>query len=280
MAFYYNFVGTRGSAKVMKMGSAPAQCWTACDDSGGQWQELPCEFFQGVGGRSDLEAMLADFVESVRGDTKPPVDVHESMDMQLPGIVAHESGLRGGVRLDVPDSRTFGEPPRQPQLMMVWPKRLLGAPPALRCFADSDTPAYCELLASAGFQGWDAGRVGRMLQMVVPDGFFVVEHVATGSLVATAMALHRPRPDLPFAGEMGWVAAAPEHRGKHLGRAVCSAVTARLLGGGYRAIYLLTDDWRLPAVKTYLKLGYEPVLTGEGMAERWRKVGDAVGRPI
>ena len=288
MAFYYNFVGTRGSAKVMKVGNAPAQCWTACDARGGKWEEQSCEFFQGLGGRSDLEAMLADFVASVRDDTKPPIDVHESMDMQLPGIIAHESGLKGGVKLDVPDSRRFGEAPRPPQLRMEWPERLLDSPPSpklppgyrLRCATEADAGGFIELMAKAGFSGWDAERLAGQRAKVVPDGHFVIEHQASGRLVATAMAQHAGRPDQPYWAEMGWVAADPAHKGKGLGLAVCAAVTARLLRAGYRRIHLLTDDWRLPALKTYLKLGYEPVLTGEGMAERWRKLGEALGWPI
>jgi hypothetical protein len=51
--------------------------------------------------------MLGEFVDSVRHNTKPPIDVHESMDMTVPGILAHQSGLEGGVKLDVPDSRTW-----------------------------------------------------------------------------------------------------------------------------------------------------------------------------
>jgi len=73
------------------------------------------------------------------------------------------------------------------------------------------------------------------------------------------------------------VAADPEHRGKGLGLAVCAQATARFIQAGYRNIYLLTDDFRLPAIKTYLKLGYEPLLFCEGMAERWESVYRQLG---
>ena len=44
----------------------------------------------------------------------------------------------------------------------------------------------------------------------------------------------------------------------------------RLLDAGYFSIYLLTDDNRLPAVHTYLKMGFIPSLFAPDMAERWR----------
>ncbi len=58
-------------------------------------------------GRSDLEVMVEEFAESVRKDTKPPIDLYESLDMTLPGIIAHQSGLKGGVKLEVPNSRAW-----------------------------------------------------------------------------------------------------------------------------------------------------------------------------
>jgi mycothiol synthase len=94
------------------------------------------------------------------------------------------------------------------------------------------------------------------------------------------MAGHHPAEGHPEGGELGWVAGDPEHRGRGLGLAVCAAVVARFLGAGYRRIYLRTDDFRLPAIATYLKLGFEPYLFTEGMAERWQRVCDQLGRPF
>jgi len=176
----------------------------------------------------------------------------------------------------------------RPQLQMRWPDRLLGSPPAprvppghrLRGYTEADLAAYIALMGRAGFDGWHAERVAGIMPMVVPDGFFVIEYLETGRLAATALANHRPRPEFPFGGEMGWVAADPDHRGLGLGLAICSAATARLLRGGYRNIYLLTDGWRLAAIKVYLRLGYEPVLAGPGTPARWRAVAEQLDWPI
>jgi len=72
----------------------------------------------------------------------------------------------------------------------------------------------------------------------------------------------------------------PEHRGKGLGRAVSLAAVNRFIRAGFRNVYLMTDDFRLPALAAYLKLGFEPFLFCEGMAERWEAVYGKLGLPI
>lgn len=183
----------------------------------------------------------------------------------------------------------------QPQLQMVWPEALLdGAPepvlPAdyhLRIFDPaSDTERYLALVHKAGFTDFTADRVAGCLNRVLPDGFFVVDHMPadaparTGEIVATAMASHAPTPLHRYGGELGWVAGSPAHAGKGLGMAVCAAVVRRFLSAGYRRIYLLTDDWRLPALKIYLKLGFVPFLFTTGMAARWQAVCDKLSWPF
>jgi predicted dehydrogenase/RimJ/RimL family protein N-acetyltransferase len=223
---------------------------------------------------------VRDFVRAIRGEIPPPVGVHEAMDMTLPGLVSQQSILEGGRWLSVPDSRTWGDEQPREQLQMVWPERLLSSPPApklppgceLRQYRSDDKDRYLALMHRAGFTDWDGAMLERVVPTILPGGFFVVEHTATGRLVATAMATHCPTPRYPFGGQLGWVAGDPDYARKGLGLAVCSAVLDRFARAGYQRIYLLTDDWRLPAIKVYLKLGFEPVRSAPGMEERWRKV--------
>jgi mycothiol synthase len=166
------------------------------------------------------------------------------------------------------------------QLRMVWPAQRLSAPPPLRLHPDydlrtyrsGDETAWFAVMESAGFPGWDRERLAPLIATVLPDGWFLAVHRASDEVVATAMAVHRPTVYHPFGGELSWVAAHPDHKGKGLGWTVCAAVTGRLLRGGYRNIYLLTDDPRLPALATYLKLGYQPFLCAPDMAGRWEKI--------
>jgi mycothiol synthase len=169
---------------------------------------------------------------------------------------------------------------RSEQLHMLWPERLLASPPqvevprgyVLRTFRGDDAPGYLRLMAAAGFTGWDETMLGRWLLKVIPRGFFVAFDRASGEIVATAMAAHNPSRLHLRGGELGWVAGDPRHAGKGLGTAVCAAAIACFIEAGYRRIYLRTDDHRLAALKTYLKLGYVPFLFAPGMRERWQAV--------
>ena len=176
----------------------------------------------GHGGGDYFEIM--DFVEAARGLRRPVVDIDAAMDMTLPGLASQQSIAEGGRWIDVPDSRTWtdGSPLPRPQLQMVWPRGRLSSPPEpklpggykLRTYRPSDEAGYLAVMAKAGFEGWDPERVRRAMDHVLPDGLFVVEHRATGAVVATAMATHKTSEQHPNRSELGWVAADPPHGGK------------------------------------------------------------------
>ena len=46
--------------------------------------------------------MLLDFARCIIEDTPSPIDVDMGIRMTLPGIIAHESALQGGVPLEIP----------------------------------------------------------------------------------------------------------------------------------------------------------------------------------
>ena len=166
------------------------------------------------------------------------------------------------------------------QLKMIWPEGLLSSPPAvhvpvgytLRAYQPGDEQGFYNVMDLVGFTHWDQEVLRTWLAHVLPDGWFLIVHRASDKIVATAMANHRPQDIHPFAGELGWVAGHPEHAGKGLGMAVCAAAVRRLLAAGYKNIYLNTDDWRLPALSIYLRLGWVPLLYLPDMEDRWRDV--------
>lgn len=56
-----------------------------------------------IGGHGTSEYYLVnDFLNSIKADTTPPIDVVRGMDMTVPGLIAHEAAKKGGVWLDVP----------------------------------------------------------------------------------------------------------------------------------------------------------------------------------
>jgi len=61
----------------------------------------PAEARQGGHGTSEYY-MIRDFLAAIERDARPPIDVIRSMDFTVPGIIAHESAMKGGVWMDVP----------------------------------------------------------------------------------------------------------------------------------------------------------------------------------
>ena len=68
------------------------------------------------------------------------------------------------------------------------------------------------------------------------------------------------------SGTVHMVSVLDKARGRKLGRAVCGRVLQYLKENGCTQIVLTTDDFRIPAIKTYLSLGFQPVQNNEGNA--------------
>src|SRR5437763_1157432 len=104
------------------------------------------------------------------------------------------------------------------QLQMIWPAgrrvREISLPGEyrLREYREQDLTSYRELMAAVQLGQWDDATLKVVRTSIVQDGWFVVEH--GGGVVASAMAQHRPSDLHPNGGEVGWVAAHPEHRGR------------------------------------------------------------------
>lgn len=173
------------------------------------------------------------------------------------------------------------------QLQMVWPQHLLTSPPVvsvcsgytLRTYRHGDEPGFYNVMALAGWPGWNDETLRPWMARIVPESWFMAIHEGSGGIVATAMGLHDHSETHPFGGELGWVAGHPAHVGRGLGKAVSAAVTARLMGAGYRNIHLYTKDERLAALSIYLKLGYVPLLTAPDTADRWQVIFSTLNWP-
>lgn len=56
-----------------------------------------------LGGHGTSEYYLVrDFLDSIIYDKKPGVDIVRALDMSVPGFIAHEAAMKGGVWLDIP----------------------------------------------------------------------------------------------------------------------------------------------------------------------------------
>ncbi len=63
--------------------------------------DAPKEAQEGGHGTSEYY-LVRDFLKCIEEDTTPPIDIVRAMDMTVPGLIAHEAAMKGGVWLDVP----------------------------------------------------------------------------------------------------------------------------------------------------------------------------------
>lgn len=103
----------------------------------------------------------------------------------------------------------------------------------------------------------------------VPDGLFFVTH--QDRPVGTACAW-RQSVDETDVGYVHMVGVLGEHTGQKLGKWVSLAVLYYFHEHGFTCSMLDTDDFRMPAIKTYLNLGFVPVYVEDSQHERWKTI--------
>jgi mycothiol synthase len=177
-----------------------------------------------------------------------------------------------------------------PALYMLWPRSLLAVSPpvtipegyTLRPYSDGDEQRLFPLFAS---EGWTitAPEWQDYTDRILPDGLFVVWHVANNQPVGTAGAIHNPRAGryyFPFGGALAYLVVHPDHRGRGLGVGLAALVVQRLRAAGYVNIWVGVQGFRLPAIKTYLRIGFVPFLHQDGLAARWKRICEDIEWPF
>lgn len=156
-----------------------------------------------------------------------------------------------------------------------WLDELPGEPPLpggarLRAATPDDCDPLATLLTRAFGEPWDAERVQRDLAEA-PDVEAIYVVACEDRLLATASA--RLLPDrYPGSGYVHWVAADPEAQGKGLGTLVTLRVLRHFRDAGLRDAVLETNDFRLPAVRSYLRLGFVPDCADHDEQVRWARL--------
>lgn len=97
-----------------------------------------------------------------------------------------------------------------------------------------------------------------------------------GSPVATASAWHQAA-NSEAVGTLHMVGIVKAHAGHGLGAQVCLAALGQMKAERRQFAILTTDDFRIPAIKTYLRLGFMPMLTHESHQQRWADILPRVG---
>ena len=99
------------------------------------------------------------------------------------------------------------------------------------------------------------------------DKIFMAEYKGDAAATLTVICDH-----IKKEGYIHMVACKPQYRGRGLGRALCVLSVRTLILAGMETAYLTTDDFRIPAIKSYLRAGFYPDVSTEDFALRWKKI--------
>jgi mycothiol synthase len=169
-----------------------------------------------------------------------------------------------------------------PQLVMKrphlrnLPKIELPTKYAIRSFKEGDENSWNRIIrASFDNLTYDFNQEMKGDESFRPERVLFVTYY--GEPVATASAWYRKQYGLN-TGYLHMVGVSHEHQGKHLGYWVSVAVLHQLVIENRDSAVLQTDDFRLPAIRTYLQMEFEPVIFHENLCERWWNIFKAIDR--
>ena len=140
----------------------------------------------------------------------------------------------------------------------------------VRAFTDSDEEAWNNIIA-ASFEDHYSFN-----EFIKKDAEYKAERVMIALIdcvpVATASAWYKEQ----YGKDTGYVhmvGALPEYKGRKLGYWVSLSALHKLKNDGFTDVVLQTDDFRLPAIKTYINLGFEiDLISHDSIPERWGKI--------
>ena len=159
---------------------------------------------------------------------------------------------------------------RRPTLLGVPAMPILAAPLVIRRARVEEAGALAALLGRAyPTEAWDAAATERELfRDETVKATLVV--AAEGRPVATASL--QVRTDAPECGWLRWVATEQDRRREGLARALVIGVLVTAGQAGCREARLRTTNDLLAAIRLYLQLGFEPLVSGDGDREVWERV--------
>jgi mycothiol synthase len=168
-----------------------------------------------------------------------------------------------------------------PQLVMMLPE-LSSLPPmqlpegysgrSLRVGEESD---WEHIVSEAFGRSYQFAETLAKYDLYKPDA---VQFICDGGdrPVATATAWHRDKWG-DHCGYVHMVGVLAAHGGKGLGAQVSIMALNRMEQEGFSTAVLNTDDFRLPAIRTYLKIGFVPYIDHESHESRWAAIAEQLG---
>ena len=132
---------------------------------------------------------------------------------------------------------------------------------------------YMAMRPMSGFSEWTDEYMANYLKGPARRVMVMVDK-SNGTFVQAASAEEFPEEG---TGQFGWLLSNPEYRGRGFGRIISIATMQALKEEGFRKFIILTDDFRVPALRIYLKLGWHPVFFAEDMEGRWNAIREKLG---
>ncbi|HEU5318294.1 MAG TPA: GNAT family N-acetyltransferase [Chloroflexota bacterium] len=155
---------------------------------------------------------------------------------------------------------------------------------AFRTYRPGDEAGWAALMNTGQMDRWDVARTrekltGRPWPQFDPDGLFLIttRGAAGGEEIVGSACAWLLDPAETEVGTLHMVCVLPEHRGARLSYPLCLAVLHRFRERGFSAVRLNTGSWRLGAVKTYLRLGFQPWYLKPGQPALWRDTLQTLG---
>ena len=124
-------------------------------------------------------------------------------------------------------------------------------------------------------------------ELNIPDGceikrFTELDGALDAWLDIVQYGLSDGRKDADFYGSLmlDWPDYSKEKfRGRGFGTLLNNLALKVLKDEGMETAYLTTDDWRVPAIKSYLRAGFRPVIPDDETDARWKAVFEKINAP-
>ncbi len=175
-------------------------------------------------------------------------------------------------------------PPPAPSQLVMTREALDDLPPFaatqhfhIRSFKPGDEAGWNHVIQASFGGAYDFNRLMKTDSAFDPRRIILA--VSGSHILATASAWHRITDD-EHTGYLYMVGALPQHKGKGMGHAVSLACLHHFTREGRFRATLQTEDFRLPAIQIYLRLGFAPSITDATHAQRWQKVFIALRQPL
>ncbi len=134
--------------------------------------------------------------------------------------------------------------------------------------ATDDLALLAETLSKAFGEVWSVDDArSRLINAADVHAVYVITW--EDRVVATASSRHVPNYP-PGTGYVHWVSTHPDHARKGLAATLIERVLQDFRSRGYTSAVLQTDDFRLPAIRAYLRYGFLPVYEVDAEDHRCR----------